>query len=187
MSRRDLGATLLLVAAVAAAMQRKPSVTVRIEDVPTKEDGTLPTAYEVAMQLPKGSREREAILTALTLWGEARGEDELGRKAVASVIVNRTNDRRWGNLFEDVVMQKWQFEPWNEGTAARRKLEAVTIDDRTFQQVLRIAEKAVDGVLEDVTNGADHFFATWMTGVPTWAAKAVASLTIGRHRFLRIP
>jgi spore germination cell wall hydrolase CwlJ-like protein len=169
----QLAPLLLIVAAMAAVMSPRQNRTV--------------TAYALALALPKGSREREALFLALTVYGEARGEDEAGRRGVAHVILTRTRDRRWPSTVESVVLQKSQFEPWFPGTAARRLLESVQVTDHVFSECLSIAEAALDGRSEDPTGGADHFYATWMSRAPGWAARALSRLRIGQHVFLRVP
>ena len=47
------------------------------------------------------------LLTALIM-GEAESEPLLGKIAVACVVKNRLNDRRWGNTWQDVMLQKYQ-------------------------------------------------------------------------------
>ncbi len=46
---------------------------------------------------------------ARTLYGEARGEPEEGRRAVAHVFVNRYRDGRWGGSLGEVCQWPAQF------------------------------------------------------------------------------
>lgn len=87
---------------------------------------------------------------------EAGGEDALGKKMVADVIVNRVNHRKFPNTVQGVVFQnsggKVQFAPTADG-----RYQAVTVTKETKQ--------AVDEALleEDYTSGALYFVASAKT------------------------
>lgn len=61
---------------------------------------------------------------AKTVFGEARGENEPTRLAVAWVIRNRARDprRRWGTSVWDVVTRPKQFSCWNPGDPGREAM-----------------------------------------------------------------
>ncbi len=125
---------------------------------------------------------------ARTIYGEARGERVKGREAVASVILNRVKRSRlrggrywWGNGIVSVCRRAWQFSCWNERDPNRKKLEAVTAENKTFASCLRIAEKAVTGELSDATKGATHYHAKSI--IPPWAKGKKPSAKIGNHLF----
>jgi N-acetylmuramoyl-L-alanine amidase len=130
----------------------------------------------------------EAIDTlARTLWGEARGEPVRGIEAVAAVIVNRVRLARrrggcwWGGDVIAVCRKPRQFSCWNGGDPNRPKLLAVAEADPVFATCLRIARRALAGVLPDPTNGATHYHAVEIS--PAWAAGLVPCAEIGRHLF----
>jgi hypothetical protein len=51
---------------------------------------------------------------ARTIYGEARGENMLGKRAVAHVILNRVKANSWwGKTIAGVCRYKWQFSCWN--------------------------------------------------------------------------
>ncbi len=119
---------------------------------------------------------------ARTLWGEARGENVRGIEAVAAVVMNRV--RRggwWGNTVETVCRKRWQFSCWNPGDPNRAKLEAVDERDRAFRICLRVARRAVSGVLDDPTHGATHYHVRGL--MPLWARGRDPSAEIGAHVF----
>jgi len=47
-----------------------------------------------------------------TIAFEAPEESDEDKAAVAYVILNRTQNGRWGDNIKDVVTHPWQFEPW---------------------------------------------------------------------------
>lgn len=113
------------------------------------------------------------------LIGEAVGEKDRIRamEAVANTIRNRA--KRRGMTFEEVVRQKWQFSCLNGGEARLdafiRKNRGVWDDALTAWQL--------SGV-EDVTGGADHYFADYIKR-PKWSAGMVETVKIGKHRFFK--
>lgn len=119
---------------------------------------------------------------ALTVWGEARGEDRAGQRAVALVVLARVADPRWPDTVKDVVLQRWQFSCWNFQDPNRTKLEHVGLSDRSFRQCVESSLEAI-GLAKDVGPGpANHYLSTAITP-PEWAADMAVVATIGRHRF----
>jgi len=127
---------------------------------------------------------------ARTIWGEARGETLQGKEAVANVILNRVKhaQRRgkfwWGNTLEEVCLKPYQFSCWNKNDLNYSKIISVKEDDPQFSVCLRIARRALNGVLADHTNGADHYHADSI--MPSWADSRVPTIIIGRHLFYRL-
>lgn len=141
-----------------------------------------------APPLPCGGSVDAAVDTlARTLWGEARGEPVRGIEAVAAVVVNRV--RRavaeggcwWGGSVIDVCRKPWQFACWNPSDPNRAKLMAVGPSDPVFATCLRVARRAMAGVLPDPTGGATHYHR--VGAHPAWAAGCVPSAEIGNGVF----
>ena len=150
--------------------------------VPVREMAAPPAAPS-----PGGPIEQAVDILARTLWGEARGQPVRGIEAVAAVIVNRVRaaERRggfwWGDSVVAVCRKPYQFSCWNVNDPNRAKLLAVTPADPMFATCLRVARRAVAGLLPDPTGGATHYHATGLH--PDWAAGHCPSAEIGRHVF----
>lgn len=133
---------------------------------------------------------RTADILARTVWGEARGESLAGKEAVANVILNRfkTSQRQghfwWGDTIEEVCLKPYQFSCWNENDVNYRRVIAVDGDDPNFAICQRIARRAVNGLLEDNTFGADHYHAVGIN--PSWTESRTPVAEIGRHIFYRL-
>lgn len=141
--------------------------------------------------VPKGFYEALAVdVLARTLWGEARGEPAAGIEAVASVILNRVAIAKakgrywWGNDVISVCQKPYQFSCWNRSDPSYRKLLAVTDKNIHFATCLRIARRALAGALPDLTRGATHYHADYVS--PDWARGETPTLIIGRHLFYRL-
>ena len=135
-----------------------------------------------------GSSARDQIILARTLYGEARGESEKGRKAVAAVVINRATIGGWfGKTVEQVCLKRLQFSCWNANDPNRAIIKGKLPGkgDQIFDQCFDIAGRAVLGQLPDETAGATHFHADTMRRFPPWAKKANRTAHIGHHIFYR--
>lgn len=159
----------------------------------TKSTKTTPPQFDPANPAD------QVMVLARTLWGEARGEDRLGREMVASVIMNRVNldlgrDGKpdwWGEGVVAVCLMPWQFSCWLAGDPNRAKLMAVTEADPVFRDCVEIARAAIAGRLPDATGGATHYLNVPLVlktanKLPVWATDANRTAAHGRHTFYRV-
>lgn len=126
---------------------------------------------------------------AATAWAEARGDGRIGMLAVANVILTRAaHPRWWGHDIISVCLDPWQFSCWNADDPNLPKIEAVTEADPEFAVAIGIAKVAAQGrtALADMTRGADSYYDVRMPTPPGWAARAVPTVTILHHRFMRV-
>ncbi len=128
---------------------------------------------------------------ARTIWGEARNEGTKGMEAVACVVLNRVAVAKkhggkywWGHGVIDVCQKPFQFSCWNANDPNRIKLIAVTDKNIHFATALRIARRAVHGILHDYTNGSTHYHTAAVN--PKWAQGQVPEVIIGHHIFYKL-
>jgi N-acetylmuramoyl-L-alanine amidase len=139
-------------------------------------------------ELPAASGSAADIL-ARTLWGEARNEPVRGKEAVAALVVNRVRRAQarggywWGNSIIEVCRRPEQFPCWHSSGPNAAKCAAVTVQDRNFRACLRIARRAIAGVIDDPTAGATHYHAKGV--LPPWTRGQVPSAEIGNTLFYR--
>ena len=127
---------------------------------------------------------RKVDILARTIWGEARGDGELGMRAVANVINNRANiGGWWGGSIVAVALMDKQFSAWNENDPNRAKMLSVTADDKQFALALIIAKDVVRGVSVDPTGGATHYHTTAVS--PDWRDDSKITKQIGTHIFYK--
>ena len=137
-------------------------------------------------------QELEIDVLARTLYGEARSEGQAGMEAVAHVILNRVQHAQrqggrfwWGHNIITVCQMPYQFSCWNPGDPNRAKLMSVDADDIYFATCLRIARRAVYGLLgDDSTFGADHYHTVHVA--PYWSKGKTPVVQIGDHVFFRL-
>ncbi len=136
------------------------------------------------------SKDMTLDVLARTLWGEARGEGETGMRAVANVILNRVEVAGlfggywWGNDVLRVCLKPYQFSCWNKNDPNYTKLLGVTEDNPVFALALDIANSALRGQLQDITQGATHYHTQQIN--PAWASRRDPCARIGAHIFYRI-
>ena len=117
----------------------------------------------------------EAIVClALNIYFEARGESDLGKRAVAYVTVNRTTNN---NEICKVIQAPGQFS-W---LPAKRPVT----DSRAFQDAKRLAKEVIEDSdrSNDPTNGATYFHNEDVH--PKWAKKFKRTLKVGKHIFYK--
>ena len=123
---------------------------------------------------------------ARTLWGEARGEGDVGMEAVASVVLNRANNPRWwGDSVRDVCLKPRQFSTWNPEDPQYERIRSVTAADPKFVAAREVARRALAGEVEDRTGGADHYV-NLAVAKPSWARHQPPSAVIGNHTLFRL-
>nr|CAH0108845.1 unnamed protein product [Daphnia galeata] len=120
-----------------------------------------------------------------TIFAEARGESELGQRAVAWVIKNRADQNRdyWGgDTIAGVCLQPGQFECWNPD---RSYLIDVGIDSEPD------AFSGIDAWLPEVylspdpTGGADFYNNPDIEGYPPWTENVNRVIKIDNHQFYK--
>ena len=162
----------------------------RIRELPTARD-KLGNTFIIALiilalfwgyQLRQRVDERDYLIRTIAF--EASDETEVGKVAVAYVVLNRKKSGRWGDNIKAVVTSPGQFEPW---MTRRREIEALSLNDPRYQSAAIIADAVLGGQTPDPTAGATHFLnptIVWERrggSLPLWASGD--GLPIGRHTF----
>lgn len=96
----------------------------------------------------------ERDLLIRTVIGEADNQPELGKAAVANVVLNRLNAGGYGDDVKGVLFKPKQFEPW--GTRAK-ELMSYSPDSPAYSAASAAVDKVLSGNYEDPTKGATHF------------------------------
>ncbi|MEM8970886.1 MAG: conjugal transfer protein TraG N-terminal domain-containing protein [Pseudomonadota bacterium] len=141
--------------------------------------------------------ERDVMIR--TIAGEAGRESELGQAAVAHVILNRSDDPRWGDDPAEVSLQLKQFSAWNSGVGGNGIPEKIEEGSPAYERIGRIVDAVAAGEIADPTGGATHYFSPkgmdahvaageQSNRVPTWLAsqsqaRGGQNVEIGGHVF----
>jgi len=144
----------------------------------------MTTLAEYFLPDPKRTIEaqRELTLLALCVWGEARGEPNLGKSAVAHVVMNRWRLGTFGKTLRDVLLKPKQFSCFNADDPNRNKLLKIKASE-TWNQCFNAALGAYGGIDPDPTRGATHYCG--INSNPGWRKLMLETARIGGHVFLR--
>jgi len=126
-------------------------------------------------------------LLALCIYGEARGESELGRTAVGCVVRNRVKVQP-RKSYREVILKPLQYSCFNfDDPNFKIMLDFAqkphTLDD-DFVECLKVAESILSSVIGDITGGATNYFNPKRAD-PDWAKAMVKTVSIGKHDFYR--
>jgi len=132
-----------------------------------------------AMPPARGGQQWQCLSEAL--YFEARGESVEGQFAVAEVVLNRVDHANYPDTICDVV---------NQGTGRRFACQFTytcdgrpeTVTDRAmYRRLGKIARIMMDAGPRELTGGATHYHANWVS--PDWARSFTQTAEIGTHRF----
>ncbi len=136
--------------------------------------------------------DRDVEIMAKTIYGEARGESEEGKEAVACVIMNRYKAHKWftgyrteyGVKIPDIsetCLKPKQFSCWNKKDPNRPLLDKIDASNEVFADCLHLAARALAGELEDFTGGATFYHTKNIR--PYWSLHKSPCYETGNHLF----
>lgn len=142
---------------------------IRMDRMEEKMDDIIQTKYVV--------KHTPADVECLTknIYYEARGEDKVGKYAVAHVTVNRMNTGKWGNDLCKVVYAKKQFS-WT----LQKKLPKP--NKTLWEESKAVAIKVLQGARVRGLSNSLYYHADYIQR-PKWAHPDEHIITIGRHLF----
>lgn len=144
---------------------------------------SLALAY-FSEHLPAAKVAQGVCLTEI-LHYEANGEGAVGKTAVANVVATRVESEHFPNSYCAVMKAPHAFSHRAKGIDLGNVTLTNKVDYKSFRKTLAIALRSVEGELEDITLGADHFFNPDMAA-PLWANNPESQVLIGDHLFLRL-
>jgi spore germination cell wall hydrolase CwlJ-like protein len=142
----------------------------------------LPSDWAEFLEVePKGGPQWRCLSEAL--YFEARGESLSGQIAVAEVILNRVDSRRYPDDVCAVVRQgASQLNACQFSYNCDGKPEDIGNTD-AFERAGRIARRMLDGRPRQLTLNATFYHATSVN--PRWSRRLVPTARIGDHLFYR--
>lgn len=143
------------------------------------------------------AEQTDAVILALTLLGEARGEDRIGRTMVADTIMTRVQiavahrartgaPYWWGETPKEVCLKSYQYDCWLPGDPNRLKLPGLT-HDPLWPEALEIAQAAVSGAAKGSAHEATHYLNPHaVKRMPDWAIPANQVAAHLHHVFYQV-
>lgn len=165
-------------AAIAAAIESKATLPTRVKP----SNLTEAIAY-VGPSISDFTAEEDTCL-AQAIYFEARSEPLEGQLAVAQVVLNRVNHKRYPDTVCGVVFQnehlhnRCQFSFACDGRSDRPR------EMRAWKMAQKVSLVAKNGYLSDITHRATHYHADYVS--PYWRDALEPTVQHGRHHFYRI-
>jgi N-acetylmuramoyl-L-alanine amidase len=164
---------------------------------PLKVQGTaIDYDYDLSMHGESFLMTQDTYCMALNIYHESRSENLAGKFAVADVVINRVNDRRYpdsvcGVIYDAELKPSWK-DPTKEVPVRNRcqfswycdgKLDDPTETDAWNESILVAHQSIYEGRMLGLTEGATHYHTTYVE--PYWASSLDLVGHIGSHIFYR--
>lgn len=122
----------------------------------------------------------------LTVWQEARGECYEGKKAVAEVILRRTQQKYSSDgTIAGTCLWPLQFSGWNAKDPNRIKAAQLDSEDALVLECEQAFDDALKG--SNMSQGALLYLnPAGVTTLPAWAVPEKLVVTIGHHNFYTV-
>lgn len=123
----------------------------------------------------------ELICLSLAVYHEARSEPFVGQVAVAEVVLNRKDSRRYPDTVCEVVTQggtnrhRCQFSYYCDGKTEEPH------NRRAWRRAVAIAKLTQNGVISADLQGSTHYHASYVQ--PYWRNHFTLVTQIGEHLF----
>ena len=144
-----------------------------VPEVTASSLGELVAGTDISGDL---SREMECL--AGTVYFESRGEPLAGQLAVAQVVINRSEDRRFPSSYCGVVYQRAQFSFVKNGRMPRIKRSSAA-----WKRAKAIARIAHSGSWDSAAKDSLYFHARYVK--PRWSRTKKQRTAIKTHIFYR--
>lgn len=148
-----------------------------------------------SLSIPQTQGADHIDVLSRTLYGEARGEFMHPKGglsaliAVGNVVMNRlkSNPEWFGKTVSEVCLKPYQFSCWRAKDVNYAIITSVQLGDHPiFDLCHHVAQKIYYEEWPDLTQGCDHYYASWMTPVPAWAKGLKPKREIGQHLFFKL-
>jgi spore germination cell wall hydrolase CwlJ-like protein len=141
-----------------------------------------------ALQKEKLYQLTDEQILAATLYGEARGASWKAKLGMGRVMVNRSQDKRFGKDIKDVVTKAKQFSCYNDNDPNLQEIMTVVEDfDASFDMSMALRDcyyaalKVLKG--EDKTQVKDSLYYHTNAVNPSWNKKLKLEAQIGNTLF----
>lgn len=164
------------------AMRQVQILPVRAEASATPAELRYDRAWLLSRPAP-ARRDAEFVCLKEAIYHEARGEPLYGQYAVAEVILNRVDSPQYPDTVCGVVHQNAHLRNACQFSYACNGRSRAMPDPEARAVAARIADAMLSGAERELTGGATHFHATWVS--PGWTRALVRTAQIGVHVFYR--
>lgn len=147
--------------AVAPGGTPDPSTTAAVQPTyNTVQTWISPPVNYMAVPQPTFQNSNDIDTLGRTIYGEARGETDVEKDGVASVVMNRFHNGMFGSTVASVCRMQNQFSCWNKNDPNYRIITTAQPSNPNFAHCLQIAREAISGQIPDNTFGATYYHDT---------------------------
>lgn len=114
----------------------------------------------------------EILCLSAIMFGEARGEPDVGKVAVAYTAINRKADPNYPKSICQVMKQPAQYQFLDYGMPTQSQVA----------YLMPLAKAILEGKVDDPTRGA-KWFHTKQMAKPIWAKQKDIKIALGNHIF----
>jgi spore germination cell wall hydrolase CwlJ-like protein len=161
---------------------REAEVTVASRGLADASAGEVLT-FATLDAMPSATGDAEWRCLAAAIYFESRGEPLAGQVAVAEVVLNRVDSRRYPSTVCGVTAQGAGSGRGCQFSYACDGRSDVMTSAAPRARAEKLAALMLAGQPRTVTDGATHFHATHVS--PGWASRMTRTAAIGAHRFYR--
>lgn len=136
-----------------------------------------------AQPVPKGGSDLQCLAEAL--YFEARGETLRGQYAVAEVILNRVESKKFPNSVCSVINQGTGRKYACQFTYTCDGKPETILEFKAYERLKKVAKVMLSGGPRRLTHGATYYHTKAVR--PSWSRKFSRTTTIGVHHFYRAP
>ncbi|MEP3052083.1 MAG: cell wall hydrolase [Erythrobacter sp.] len=149
------------------------------EETPILTDSNASSLAELVAAYNGGSELGEQMrCLAGAVYFESRGEPLAGQLAVAQVVINRADDRRFPASYCGVVYQRAQFSFVRNG-----QMPSIRSGSGAWQRAKAIAQIAHNGTWSSEVEDSLYFHAHYVR--PSWSRRKTQRARINTHIFYR--
>ena len=126
-------------------------------------------------------KSQDCLKMAEALYFESRSEGWDGMVAVANVIKNRVESKRFRDSVVDVVEKPYQFSYVHE-------VEDKSIKDQhSYRKALIISKRVLTGRIKDTTMNSTHYLnPKKLKRLPRWAKEFERTIVVNNHHFFKM-
>jgi len=127
--------------------------------------------------------DRDEVLFARLIYGEARGESIEVKRAIADSVLNRAKKRKWfGDTLREIILKQKQYSCFNEDDVNLKLIkDPLKYENaRVWNECLSVARETLRKDNADQSNGATHYYDNSIPK-PKWAKNKSPVLTLSKR------
>lgn len=146
---------------------------------------SIPLVLSIEASSMEFKDDRDLLIRLLN--AEAANQPPMGQAAIIHNILNRTNNKKYPNSINDVVMDPGDYSAlnyitgYNKGVGGnKRGIEEIS--DKNYEKFGMLVDAVMSGLIPDPTKGALNYYNPSISS-PSWGKQMGNKVKIGDHLF----